>query len=95
MPENDTLEYRVKLLEEDSKRNQTAHREFYSKFEGMKTENAVMASDLSSIKTLCAEIKSDVRALSDKPAKRWDGMVGALIGAIAAIAAKFMFTGGF
>lgn len=79
MAENETLEFRVQKLEEDSRRNQETHREFYSKIESVNRENAVMASDIASIKTLCAEIKNDVKALTEKPAKKWDNIVASVL----------------
>lgn len=40
---------------------------------------AVFAKEQEHIKSDVGEIKADVKALTDKPAKRWDGLVDKLI----------------
>ena len=44
---------------------------------------AVMATEQEHIKDDVKEIKTDVKALTDKPAKRWDGLMDKLLFAAA------------
>lgn len=52
---------------------------------------AVMASEQEHIKKDVASIKTDVKLLTEKPGRRWDGIVDKLIWALlAAIVAYFL-----
>lgn len=52
---------------------------------------AIMASEQEHIKTDVTEIKTDVKALAEKPGKRWDSMVDRIVWAVlAAIVAFFL-----
>lgn len=87
--ENCQLEKRVDALEKDSLRNQNTHREFYNRFEELKIDAAGSRKDYQTIMATLAEVKSDVKELKDKPAKRWDQVVEiilqwAIVGLLAA-----------
>ena len=44
-----TMKERISALEEDSKKNAEAHREFYGKFEQMKVDNAIANNNMANI----------------------------------------------
>lgn len=66
---------RVEALEEESKHNKEAHKEFYSKLEASRTSVALIEQRLDQIKEDTKEIRSTVQVMKDKPAKRWEGIV--------------------
>ena len=51
---------------------------------------AVIQTNLANITTVCNEIKADVKDIKDKPAKRYDGLVNAVLqwAVIALLSAK-------
>jgi predicted branched-subunit amino acid permease len=69
------LEERVKALEQDSGRNQTTHREFYSKFEGLAVQTALTDERYAAIMTSLAKLETVIEELKGKPGKRWETMV--------------------
>ena len=69
------LEERVKALEQDSGRNQTTHREFYSKFEGLAVQTALTDERYAAIMTSLAKLETVIEELRGKPGKRWETMV--------------------
>lgn len=69
------LEERVKALELDSGRNQTTHREFYSKFEGLAVQTALTDERYAAIMTSLAKLETVIEELKGKPGKRWETMV--------------------
>lgn len=73
------LEARVTALEEDIKRNQTTHREFYEKFEALGRQQAVIDERYSQIQTTLVQIQADLKDLKDKPGKRWENLVSAAL----------------
>lgn len=52
-----------------------------------------LAADQANMKKDIGEIKGDVRALTDKPAKRWDNLVDKIVWAIAAAVVAYLLTG--
>ena len=52
-----------------------------------------LAADQVNMKKDIGEIKDDVRALTDKPAKRWDNLVDKIVWAIAAAVVAYLLTG--
>ena len=69
------LEERVKALEQDSGRNQTTHREFYSKFEGLAVQTALTDERYAAIMTSLAKLETVIEELKGKPGKRWETIV--------------------
>ena len=51
------------------------------------------AADQGNMKKDIGEIKDDVRALTDKPAKRWDNLVDKIVWAIAAAVVAYLLAG--
>lgn len=80
---------RVEALEEDSRRNQQTHKEFFGRFEAQQVKIALTEDRYTQIKADTTAIKSQLQALSEKPAKRWDSVVGALIATIVTIIVGF------
>ena len=52
-----------------------------------------LAADQANMKKDIGEIKGDVRALTDKPAKRWDNLVDKIVWAIAAAVVAYLLAG--
>lgn len=82
---------RIANLEDDSKRNQTTHKEFFNRFEAIVAWRAQTEEKYAQIIQNMAEIKSDVKEtktavqnINEKPAKRWENIVtSALTGFVA------------
>lgn len=75
-------EGRIKKLETDQK----ALMELAASVRDLANEQGNMKEDIK-------EIKTDVRALTDKPAKRWDNLVDKIVWAIAAAVVAYLLTG--
>lgn len=93
MPECEScgLKTRVEALEEDSRRNQATHKEFFNRFEAIGERMArtdekytQIIRDTSEIKADLRETKNAVQALNEKPGKRWEGLVEKAIWAVCA-----------
>ena len=69
------LDGRVKVLEEDSKRNQETHREFYAKFENINVQVALTDERYSNILGTLAKLETAIEDLKGKPGKRWESVV--------------------
>lgn len=52
-----------------------------------------MANEQGNMKEDISEIKTDVRTLTDKPAKRWDNLVDKIVWAIAAAVVAYLLAG--
>jgi len=53
-----------------------------------------LATDQDNMKNDITEIKTDVKVLTAKPAKRWDGLVDKLLYAVVGAFAAWLLTGG-
>lgn len=94
--ENCIYKSRIEALEKDMERNSNQHREFYNKFNSLDVQNAVTNEKFSTLidklDSLC--IKMDV--MTNEPKRKWNSVVdtsiktvvGALVGAIAAMVIK-------
>lgn len=84
-PDDCPLTPRVEALEREMEHNKDAHKEFYEKLENYHTNAALIEERIGQIKADTEEIKESVKELKDKPAKRWESLVGyalsALVGA--------------
>lgn len=87
---SEELEYRVKALEEDSRRNQETHREFFSRFEQIGKESARVDAQYANILSTLAKLEATIEELKTKPGKRWDGIVDKLIWAVLAAVLGFV-----
>lgn len=72
-------EHRIKTIENDLKRNSEQHREFYGRLEEAKTVDAVTQERYQQILATMSEIKSDIVLLKEKPSRRWDTIITAII----------------
>lgn len=90
---DDNVEYRLKVLEEDSKRNSDQHREFYAAFKALEKQNAVTEERYNTILSSLAETKKAVEDLKAKPAKRWEGLVDKLLFAVAGAVLAWLAAG--
>lgn len=94
--ENCIYKSRIETLEKDMERNSSQHREFYNKFNSLDVQNAVTNEKFSTLigklDSLC--VKMDV--ITSEPKNKWNAIVdtsiktvvGAVIGAIAALVIK-------
>lgn len=82
---------RVKHLEETATKNSEDHGKFFARIEAVEKSHAVVNTKLDTINAVVQEIKGDVKALSDKPAKRWETIVTEILKWVAvAVAAYFL-----
>lgn len=81
---------RVEALEDEIEHNKAAHKEIYSKLESSGRTVAVIEERLNQIREDTVEIKNSVRALEDKPAKRWEGLVEKSLWAVCAAVIAFL-----
>jgi len=81
---------RIEALEEESRHNKEAHKEFYSKLEASHTSVALIEQRLDQIKEDTEEIKTTVQVMRDKPGKRWDGLVEKALWAVCAAVIAFL-----
>lgn len=73
------MEQRITALERDSERNQHTHKEFYDKFEGLTTRQAVLDEKFSQIMSGIGDLQKDMKEIKEKPAKRWDAVVSTVL----------------
>ena len=95
-----TEELSVKLVEIEQRGKSNSHRldkveERQDNLDKLVSSVEVLATRQEPVETDVKEIKSDVKALTEKPAKRWDGIVDKLIwllisGAVGYLAAQIM-----
>lgn len=79
-----TEEMIVKITDVEGRCKSQGHRidkieERQDNLDKLVTSVATMASEQDHIKTDVGEIKTDVKALTEKPIKRWDNMVDKII----------------
>lgn len=87
----------VKLVETEQRSKSNSYRlkkveERQDNLDSLVKSVAVMASEQEHIKCDVTEIKGDVKALAEKPGKRWDGLVDKIVWAIAAALVAFILT---
>ena len=90
----------VKVAEIDQRSKSNPHRldkvvERQDNLDKLVSSVAVLATRQETVETDVKEIKTDVKALTEKPAKRWDGIVDKLIwlavsGAVGFLAAQIV-----
>ena len=81
------IEHRLTELEDRSKSNTKRLDEVEKRqdnLDSLVASVAVMAKEQEHIKSDVTEIKSDVKGIMEKPAKRWDNIVEKIIWAIVA-----------
>lgn len=75
----ETLAVRVKNLEDANVRSSEARGKIYARLEAVESGQAAISTDLSNIEKVCNEIKEDVKDLKERPAKRYEGVVNAVL----------------
>lgn len=94
--QNCPLVEKIKNLEEDSRRNQETHKEFYNRFENQTMAQAVTDERYNTILNTLTTLTGKVDALSADPGDKWktltssviSGFGGGLIGFIASMFLK-------
>ena len=87
------FEHRLTEVEERSKSNQHRIEDMEKRqdnLEELTTTVRVLATREENVENTVKEIKEDVKTLTDKPAKRWDGLVDKIILTIAAAIIGFI-----
>ena len=73
---------RISLLEERMTRTEKLTDRLRKEVEEITTNNAVQNNKLDTISSILEDIKIDIAELKEKPVKRWDTAVSAVIAAI-------------
>lgn len=86
----ETLAVRMAAAEQSIQKNSEDHGKIYARLEQEEQGRAVIQTNLANLTTVCNEIKVDVKDIKDKPAKRYDGLVNAVLqwAVIALLSAK-------
>lgn len=90
-----TEDIAVKLAEIDQRAKSNTHRldkveERQDNLDKLVSSVAMLANEQERIKDDVTEIKTDVKTLTERPAKRWDGIVDKLIWAVLAAGLGFV-----
>ena len=96
-PNDCPIASRVQAVEEENRR---AHKEFYERFDRI-NEHMVrtderydrLREDNAEIKESIKENTEAIKALQEKPGKRWDAMVAAIVSAIVGVVVGLLFSG--
>ena len=75
----ETLAVRVTALEHTAERNSEDYGKIYTRVEAVEQGQAVVNNNMNNIIIVCNEIKQDVKELKEKPVKRWDSLVLAVL----------------
>ena len=87
------MEHRLTVVEDRSKSNQYRIEEIEKRQDNLDelvSTVKVLAIREENVENDVKEIKSDVKALNEKPAKKWDGLVDKIILSIAAALVGFL-----
>lgn len=87
------IEYRLKTLEEDSRRNQTTHKEMFERFEKLGQEYARIDAQYANILTTLAKLETSLEELKSKPAKRWDAVIASVITGVVGFVVAWILNG--
>jgi len=89
------MEHRLTVVEDRSKSNQHRIEELEKRQDNLDelvSTVKVLAIREENVENDVKEIKSDVKALNEKPAKKWDGLVDKIILTIAAAVIGFLLS---
>jgi hypothetical protein len=89
------MEHRLTVVEDRSKSNQHRIEEIERRqdnLDDLVSTVKVLADREERVEGDVKEIKSDVKALNEKPAKKWDGLVDKIILTIAAAVIGFLLS---
>ena len=98
MPENCNpsecpMEPRISALERANAQHGETHREIFRRLNDVERDNAVQDAHYKAIDAKLDEITVTVKALADKPAKRWESLVGYALSALAGAFLLWMAAG--
>lgn len=82
----ETLAARLTILEHDKEKNSEDHGKFYGRLEALENGQGVITTKLDSMFDLMTEMRTDVKSITEKPAKRWDLIVSEFIKGLATAA---------
>lgn len=71
----ESLAARVRVLEHRDSKNSEDHGKFFTRIENVEKGQSVASEKLESISETVNEIKTDVKAIREAPAKKWDTVV--------------------
>lgn len=75
----ETLVVRVVTLEREMKEVREELQDHGSRLEKTERGHDVVEAELTGIRSLCAEIKADVKDLKERPVKRYDTIANAIV----------------
>lgn len=75
----ETIAARVVTLEREMKEVRDELQDHAARIEKAERGHDVVETELTSIRSLCAEIKADVKDLKERPAKRYDTIATAVV----------------
>jgi len=78
-------EKEIEMLKKDAEQNRATHEKFYKRFEDMAVEQGKATTRLDSIFGMLTEIKADLCSLKERPTKRWDTVITAIIMGLVAL----------
>ena len=78
-------EKEIDMLKKDAEQNRATHEKFYKRFEDMAVEQGKATTRLDSIFGMLTEIKADLCSLKERPTKRWDTVITAIIMGLVAL----------
>ena len=87
------LENRLRAVEQELGHNQAVHKEFFGRLDQLERQNAVTDERYQQILAGLSEVKADVRDLKEKPARRWEQVMGILLewAVLGLLAASLLF----
>ena len=88
-------EHRIMELENDIKRNQETHKEFFSRFEKVNERVVGYEKSMSYLTSTVSDISKDVKEIKEKPTKRWESLVMCVLTGIVSLIIGFMLKGVF
>ena len=89
----------VKVVEIDQRSKSNTHRldkveERQDNLDKLVSSVSALANEQEHIKEDVTEIKADVKSLSERPGKRWDSIVGAIITGVVSFIVAWVLKGG-
>lgn len=75
----ETLAARITILEHDKEKNSVDHGKIYGRLETLENGQGVITTKLDSMFDLMTEMRTDLKSITNKPAKRWDMIVSEFI----------------
>ena len=78
-------EKEIEMLKKDAESNRSTHEKFYKRFEDIAVEQGKASTRLDSIFGMLTDIKADLCALKERPTKRWDTVITAIIMGLVAL----------